>query len=54
MFEAMKNAAILCQYCISYNFELLMNKEVGNQMKVKSTTWYSHFLMTQHNNQRWA
>jgi hypothetical protein len=32
-FQAMKNATILCQYMLFYNFDLLMNQKVGNWVK---------------------
>lgn len=40
-------------FWLSYNFELLMTKEVNDQVKYKNIAWYSNFLMMQHENQRW-
>jgi len=37
---------ILLQSRMFSNFELLMNKEIENYMKIKNIAWYSNFLMT--------
>jgi len=31
-----------------------MSKEVGDWIKAMNTTWYSNFLMAQHDNKRWV
>lgn len=47
------NALLLHSYkisCISY---LLLNQDVGDWVKARSTTWFSQFLMMQYNDKRW-
>jgi hypothetical protein len=41
LFGTMMNAIVLHQFWLSYNFELLMTKEVGDWVKAKNTTWSS-------------
>jgi hypothetical protein len=44
VFQALRDMAILHQYWMICNFELLTSKEVGDWVKARNTTWYLNFF----------
>ncbi len=52
VFELLVNALVLHSR-ISYVYELLLNKKLGDWVKARSTTWYLQFRMTQYDDKRW-
>lgn len=49
----MLNSLMLHQYRLTSTFDLLFEKDLGDWVKARSTTWYSQFLMSQYNYPRW-
>lgn len=52
-FQTMLNFLMLHQYKLISTFDLLFEKDLGDWVKARSTTWYSQFLMSQYSDPRW-
>lgn len=52
MFELLVNALVLHSR-IFHVYELLLNQELSDWVKARSTTWYSKFHMPQYDDKRW-
>jgi hypothetical protein len=53
LFKTMVNALNLHKYRIFCIYNLLLNQDLGDWVKARSTKWYSQFLMTQYDDRRW-
>ncbi len=51
--QTMLNSLMLHQYKLISTFDLLFEKDLGDRVKARSTTWYSQFLMSQYSDPRW-
>ncbi len=50
------NSSEFCCFALvqkSLVYDFLLSKELGNQVKVRLTTLFIHFLMTQYDDSKW-
>jgi hypothetical protein len=53
LFQNLLNSIVLHEYKMTIIYELLMSRELSNQVKAHYTIWFSHFLIIQYDDSKW-